>query len=83
MRENVQLRKELGGEVRERIEKVKGREYRCHCGHTSYARPILGYKHDGGTPDADGQKWWMFVVCPACGHQFSLGKLKHKYTDSE
>ena len=77
------LTKDEGGEVAERIEKLDGEEYKCSCGHTSYARTFLGYKHDGGTPDEEGTKWWLFIECPGCGHQHSLGKLKHHLTNDD
>lgn len=38
--------------------------------------PIAHYEHDGGHPvDGFHANRWLYVVCPKCKYQWSLGKL--------
>ena len=54
----------LGGEIGEIINKLSNEEFKCWCGKKFKVNHFIGYEHDGGLLDAEGTKWWVFVVCP-------------------
>lgn len=40
---------------------------------------ILGKEHSGGVEDAEGQGWWVVVICPSCQYQTAWHKILKKY----
>lgn len=86
MRNSKPMNVDMGGKVADRLMDVHGLEYRCRCGNEipltkgpgSY---IMGYPHDGGTPDSDGEKWWMYIDCTECDFEITLGKAEHELSD--
>ncbi len=72
---------DMGGQVGEVVKNFSTKKFNCIgiCHKEIAASPIIGVPHDGGHPDKDGKKWWLFVVCVYCGYQTALWKIaKHE-----
>jgi len=51
------------------------RRFTCYCGYEGlWNLPIYGYSHPDGWKIRNG-KYWLWVHCPKCGHDWSLWKL--------
>ena len=75
--------KDMGGSVANYLEQYEGEEYECRgCHYESYVRTLVAYPHDNGLADRDGNRWWLYVECPRCGHGISYGKLKNDLVDA-
>ena len=49
--------------------------FNCFCGYNGlHNLPIYGYTHPEGWNIRNG-KYWLWVHCPKCGHDWSLWKL--------
>lgn len=79
----------MGGEVAEEVKRLeKSGTIRCRgiCFKDTPTTDIRGYPHDGGIPDAQGKKWWVYVHCNnpvtrdekrgKCDYQTSWGKIQ-------
>jgi len=72
---------EDGGEVSKMLDELSGVKFHCIgvCNNLIAASPIIGYPdHDGGFPDKDGRKWWLFITCAYCGYSTALWKIAKK-----
>ncbi|MEM0461245.1 MAG: hypothetical protein QW318_03485 [Candidatus Caldarchaeum sp.] len=48
---------------------------RCvSCGDGLEGGSVESYPHSGGV-EVNGVKYWIYVICPACGYQNSFKKL--------
>lgn len=80
------MTEEMGGEVGEAVRKLKEmKKIKCHgiCFKETSTRDVRGYPHDGGIPDKNGDKWWVYVHCNnklksgrLCEYDTSLNKIK-------
>lgn len=70
---------QMGGEVAEFIEKWKGKTIRCFgvCHTERDMNQFVGYDHDGGLEDANGNKWWVYFECPKCKYGHSFAKMDY------
>lgn len=69
------INENLGGEIAEVINKLQDETFTCWCGHKFTVNHFMGYQHEGGLADAQGSKWWVFVICPHCRYEWSWHKL--------
>ena len=69
------VNKKLGGEIEDIIEQIEGKRFLCTCNTKYIINHFLGYDHNGGYKDKDGNRWWVFVECPKCKYQWSIDKL--------
>lgn len=60
------MTEEMGGRVGEVVRQLKQKgAIHCHgiCRKDTPTDDIRGYPHDGGIPDKDGKRWWVYVHC--------------------
>ena len=73
------ITKNIGGELGEFITKLEGKYFTCRmCGTKQKVCGWLGYPHDGGLADKDGNKWWIYLECDKCHYEWSFGKVEHQ-----
>jgi len=73
----------IGGRVGKLINKLMGKKFQCSCGAMFTINHFLGYDHDGGYEDEQGNKWWAFTECPNCNYQWSIDKLLARISSLE
>ena len=62
----TEMLESMGGKVGEVVKKlIDMGTVRCHgiCFKDTPTTDIRGYPHEGGIPDKDGKKWWVYVHC--------------------
>lgn len=65
----------MGGEISKLIQKTLDKEYKCPKCDKKYTNTIwVGWKHDNGLADEEGEKWWASVKCVNCGHGTGFNK---------
>lgn len=72
------LNSNIRGEAGMFIAKLRGEKMKCTCNKPFYLNHFLGYPHDGGLADEDGNRWWIYHECPQCDYQWSFGKIEHR-----
>lgn len=86
LRESEQeMSAEMGGAVQIKVEEIMFGRFKCSCPKIIKIDQVIGYLHEGGVPDKNGTKWWMYVSCPECQYDWSLWKLEKRlqqYEDS-
>ena len=69
----------MGGEIAEVFDKVANKRFIClgPCHKDLPADGLVGYPHDGGHADEDGNKWWLYVKClnDKCGYATAVWKI--------
>jgi len=67
-----------GGDVADQIEFLGNTRFACvGCNRPLTSTPLWGYPHQGGSSDANGLFWWLYVKCPSCTYATSLWKIKN------
>lgn len=79
---------DMGGELGRTVAKIKKRDkVQCHgiCRKMTSTEDLRCYPHEGGLPDKDGKRWWLYVHChnvvkrndrkDVCGYETSWGKI--------
>ena len=53
------------------------KKHNCYCGSKEdlHSLPIEGYTPHPSGWNLRNSKYWLYVTCPKCGHQWSLWKL--------
>jgi hypothetical protein len=79
----VRIYPEMGGEIKELLDKIKDKEFSCTCSlwrgkKKQVLDSFLGYPHDGGLADKDGNKWWVYYRCKVCGYDWSFWKITNR-----
>jgi hypothetical protein len=67
----------MGGEIEQEIKKLMGKHFYCggNCKQKITIGAWLGYPHEGGLADKNGKRWWVYIECPKCEYDWSIGKL--------
>ena len=68
----------VGGEAGEVMTKLLGKSLECTCGKKITIGQFLGYPHDGGYADKNGDRWWLYVHCKKCNYDWALHKLENR-----
>lgn len=67
----------FGGEITEVLGQFEGKILEClKCGKHRKLTKFMGYRHDGGLSDENGNKWWVFYHC-GCGYDTSWRKWQN------
>jgi hypothetical protein len=75
---DISLSKRNGGKIAEVISSLEGKKLECTCGKRVVLNDWEGYSHDGGVEDENGEKYWLFHVCPKCKYQWSWWKVVNR-----
>lgn len=83
--DTMEMSADIGGEIGDMIDLLSGHDLECICGHESEIGKefFFGYPHDGGLSDKDGQKWWVYTMCPECEYQWSLTSIESRLKRQE
>ena len=68
----------MGGEIEKFLNKCENESMICSCGNEITIEHFVGYPHDGGLEDKDGNKWWVWHLCSICKYQWSYHKIDRK-----
>ena len=56
------------------------KELSCTCGYQFHPMDDVSmYPHDGGLPDGESNRWWVYVTCPKCKYQWAWWKLIRRW----
>lgn len=71
------LTEAMGGEVATMLRNYRGLviPQDAFCPHAIGLDLFLGYPHDGGLADANGERWWAYARCPVCSYEVSWWKI--------
>ncbi len=73
------LTEDSGGILGKTIAELKGLPFICamsnKCNTERQLDEFRGYRHEGGLPDKEGNKYWTYWNCPGCGHDWSYPNL--------
>ena len=70
-----------GGDIKEFINKIRGKSFKCWCQKVPKIDTFAGYPHDDGIADGNGKKWWVYWTCPNCQYDWSWTKLERRFDD--
>jgi len=75
---------EDGGEVGEIVSTVVGETWECpHCYSELVVGGLDGRPHEHGVEDENGDKWWLYLECPDCGHEERYSRVQDQIVEAE
>lgn len=69
---------DMGNAIEAWLKQIQGRVMTCWCGAELECFGFMGYPHDSGLADKDGNKWWLFLHCDKCNYEWSYWKVENR-----